>query len=73
MERPSLFYYQKWKRGIRRYLIKKGAKNIGLKPVQLVHLNTEDIQGAIETEQKEGKIGEVDAPMPVPKIAYAKK
>ncbi len=56
-----------------RHLLKKGAKNIGLKPVQLVHLNTEDIQGAIETEQKDGKIGEVDAPMPVPQVAYAKK
>lgn len=56
-----------------RYLLKKGAKNIGLKPVQLVHLNTEDIQGAIETEQKDGKIGGVDAPMPVPEFAYPNK
>ena len=56
-----------------RYLLKKGARNIGLKPVQLVHLNTEDIQGAIEAEQENGKIGEVDAPMPVPAASYAKK
>jgi hypothetical protein len=56
-----------------RYLIKKGAKNIGLKPVQLVHLNTENIQEVINAEAKDGKIGGVDAPMPVPNIAYAKK
>ncbi len=56
-----------------RYLLKKGAKNIGLKPVQLVHLNTEDIQGIIEAEQEDGKIGGVDAPMPVPKFAYPNK
>jgi len=56
-----------------RYLIKKGSKNIGLKPVQLVHLNTENIQGVIDAEQKDGKIGEVDAPMPVPVASYAKK
>ncbi len=56
-----------------RHLLKKGAKNIGLKPIQLIHLNTEDIQDTIDAEQKEGKIGGVDAPMPVPQVAYAKK
>ena len=56
-----------------RYLIKVGAKNIGLKPVQLVHLNTEDIQNTIERETEEGKIGGVNAPIPVPVVSYAKK
>lgn len=53
-----------------RYLLKKGSKNIGLKPVQLIHLNTEDVQYAIEAEKKDGKIGGVDAPMPVPVGSY---
>ena len=53
-----------------RYLLKKGSQNIGLKPVQLVHLNTEDIQEVIETEKKDGKIGGVDAPRPVPVSSY---
>ncbi|MEE9350570.1 MAG: YeeE/YedE thiosulfate transporter family protein [Flavobacteriaceae bacterium] len=56
-----------------RYLLKKGAKNIGLKPVHLIHLNTEDIQETIEKEQVSGRIGDVDAPMPVPVGSYAKK
>ncbi len=56
-----------------RYLLKKGAKNIGLKPLHLVHLNTEDIQDTIDAEKKDGKIGGVDAPTPVPKEAYAKQ
>jgi len=53
-----------------RYLLKKGAGNIGLKPAQLLHLNTENIQGMIEMETINGKIAGVDAPMSVPKGAY---
>ncbi len=56
-----------------RYLIKKGAKNIGLQPVNIIHQNTEDIQDTIDSNAKDGKIGEVDAPQDVPEIAYAKK
>ncbi len=56
-----------------RYLIKKGAKNIGLQPVNIIHQNTEDIQNTIDNTAKDGKIGEVDAPQDVPEIAYAKK
>jgi hypothetical protein len=36
-------------------------------------LNTEDIQNTIERETETGKIGGVDAPMPVPVVSYAKK
>lgn len=56
-----------------RYLLKKGSQNIGLKPEHLIHLNTEDIQVEIETISVDGKIGGVDAPMPVPFESYAKK
>lgn len=56
-----------------RYLLRKGAKNIGLKPMQLFHMNTEDIQNTMNKETKDGKIGDVDAPMPVPPESYAKK
>ena len=56
-----------------RFLFKKGAKNIGLKPLQLFHLNTESIQAAIEEGTKDGKIGGVTAPIPVPEDAYAKQ
>jgi len=53
-----------------RHLLKKGSQNIGLKPVQLIHLNTEEIQNTIDAEQKDGKINGVDAPIPVPVEAY---
>jgi hypothetical protein len=56
-----------------RYLLKKGSKNIGLKPVQLIHLNTESIQGEIDANEKDGKIGNVDAPMTVPVESRAKQ
>ena len=52
------------------YLLKKGAKNIGLQPVQLIHLNTEAIQGEIEAKAKDGKIAGVDVPMSVPVESY---
>lgn len=55
-----------------RYLLKKGASNIGLKPAQLLHLNTENIQEMIEIETVNGKIAGVDAPISVPKGAYVK-
>ncbi len=53
-----------------RHLLKKGSQNIGLKPVQLIHLNTEEIQNTIDAEQKDGKINGVDAPIPVPVESY---
>ena len=56
-----------------RYLIRKGAKNIGLQPVNIIHQNTEDIQNTIDNKAKDGKIGEVNAPKPVPSFAYAEK
>jgi len=56
-----------------RYLLKKGAQNVGLKPVHLVHLNTEDIQAEIDANTVDGKIAGVDAPMPVPEGHYIKE
>ena len=56
-----------------RHLLKKGAQNIGLKPVNLVHMNTEDLQGEIEANTENGKIAGVDAPMPVPEGHYVKE
>jgi hypothetical protein len=53
--------------------LKKGSRNIGLKPVQLIHLNTESIQNEIDNNESNGKIGEVDAPMTVPVESRAKQ
>lgn len=53
-----------------RYLLKKGSKNIGLQPVNLIHMNTEDIQAEINKEERDGKIGGVTAPRPVPAGHY---
>jgi len=56
-----------------RYLLKKGAKNVGLKPANLVYMNTEDLQTEINANTVNGKIGGVDAPVDVPVEAYADK
>jgi len=56
-----------------RYLLKKGAANVGLKPVQLMHMNTEDIQYEINKNTVDGKIGGVSAPVTVPKGHYVKE
>ena len=56
------------------YFIKKGMRNTGLKPVHMIHYNTEDVQGYIDDEaaKNNGKVNGVDAPMPVPPEAYPK-
>ncbi len=56
-----------------RYLLKKGAENIGLKPLQLVKFNMEEIQLKINKETINNKIGGVTAPIPVPKGHYVRK
>lgn len=54
------------------YLIKKGSKNIGLTPDDLIHKNTEDIQVEIEEISKGGAvINGVTVPENVPEEAYA--
>ncbi len=53
-----------------RYLIKKGSQRIGLQPVQLMHLNTEEIQNTIDKEGKNGELNGVSVPVPVPEEAY---
>ncbi len=45
-----------------RYLLKKGSKNVGLHPVDLVFNNTEDLQGLIDEKTIDGKIGEIVSP-----------
>lgn len=55
-----------------RYLLKKGAKHIGLKPVNIIHQNTEDIQWEIEKLAKEGKLDKNMIPKPVAPSAYPK-
>jgi len=54
------------------FFIKKGMKNTGLKPVHMIHSNTEEVQGYIDEEaaNNNGKVNGVDAPMPVPPEAY---
>ncbi len=47
-----------------RWLIRKGAKNVGLTEPQLINLNTEDLQRAIDAEAKDGMVGGVNAPEP---------
>lgn len=44
------------------YLLKKGAKNIGLQPVDLIFKNTEDLQTTIDDNTKGGEIGGVNSP-----------
>ena len=56
-----------------RYLLKKGSQNIGLKPVNLIHMNTEDIQAEIDANTTDGKIAGVDAPIPVPEGHFIKE
>ncbi len=53
-----------------RYLLKKGSKHIGLKPVNIIHQNTEEIQWEIEKLAKEGKLDKNIVPEPVPPSAY---
>jgi hypothetical protein len=47
-----------------RWLIRKGASNVGLTEPQLINLNTEDLQRAIDAEAKDGLVGGVNAPEP---------
>ena len=56
------------------FLVKKGMKNTGLKKVHIIHFNTEEVQGYIDTEAaaNNGKVNGVDAPMPVPPESYPK-
>jgi len=44
------------------YLLKKGSKNIGLQPVDLVFKNTEDLQTLIDDKTVDGKIGDITVP-----------
>jgi len=55
-----------------RYLLKKGAKHIGLKPVNIIHQNTEDIQWEIEKLVEDGKLDKNSIPKPVPPSAFPK-
>jgi hypothetical protein len=53
-----------------RYLLKKGSQHIGLKPVSIIHKNTEEIQWEIEELAKVGKLDKNLVPKPVPPSAY---
>ncbi len=49
-------------------LIKMGAKNTGVRPVDIINLNTEDLTEKIIKDGIDGKlVGDIKAPMPVPK------